>query len=230
MQCVILAAGKGTRLKPLTDNIPKPLVKICGEPILKYIVLSLPEVVDEIILVVNYLEEQIRAYCGNNFCGRKVKYVTQENPAGGTGEALRSALPLLKDEKFLFMYADDIHGKEALEEVVQRPYAILAATSETPEKFGVLSLNKDGTLKEIKEKPKNPTTNLINIGGMVMDKSIFSYQVKRSESGELYLTDMISVFAKERKVDVVPQDLWIPIGYPEDIEKAEAIICPDFKK
>jgi len=229
MQCVILAAGKGTRLGALTKNTPKPLVKVCGVPILKYIVSALPKEITEIILVVSYLEEQIREYCGEEYCGKKVRYVSQENPAGGTGEALLCALPFLKNERFLFMYADDIHGNEALAEVVKKPYAILATRSETPQNFGVLVQNKDGTLKEIEEKPENPSSNLINIGGMVMNKAIFSYQVKRSGTGELYLTDMISAFAKDYKVEIVPQKLWMPIGYPEDIKKAEALICPDFK-
>ena len=93
MQCVILAAGKGTRMRPLTEHTPKPLIKVCGKPILQHIVEALPAEIDELILVVGYLEEQIRTFCGAEFCGRKVKYVTQGNSAGGTGDALRCAAP-----------------------------------------------------------------------------------------------------------------------------------------
>jgi UDP-N-acetylglucosamine diphosphorylase / glucose-1-phosphate thymidylyltransferase / UDP-N-acetylgalactosamine diphosphorylase / glucosamine-1-phosphate N-acetyltransferase / galactosamine-1-phosphate N-acetyltransferase len=225
MQCVILAAGKGTRMRPLTLTLPKPLVLVCNKPLLQHIVEALPSEIDEIILVVGYLEEQIRAYCGSEFCGRRVQYVTQENPAGGTGDALKAAAPLLHG-RFLFMYADDIHGATALKTVVSYPYAMLAARSKTPEQFGVLALNSDGTLKAIIEKPKFPPSNLINIGGIVLDMSVFTYDVSVSNLGELLVTDMVTAFAEDNQVAVVEQSLWIPVGKPEDIAAAEATLCP----
>jgi bifunctional UDP-N-acetylglucosamine pyrophosphorylase/glucosamine-1-phosphate N-acetyltransferase len=225
MQCVILAAGKGTRMRPLTEHTPKPLIQVCGKPLLQHIVEALPEEIDEIILVVGYLEAQIRAYCGSEFCGRKVRYVTQENQAGGTGDALKKAAPLLTG-RFLFMYADDIHGAAALKSVVAYPYAMLAAHSEHPEQFGVLKLNSDGTLAGIEEKPAVPPSNLINIGGMVLDTSIFSYEVPISTLNELLATDMVTAFAQDHQVAVIEQTLWIPVGKPEDIAVAEAKLCP----
>ncbi len=225
MQCVILAAGKGTRMRPLTEHLPKPLIKVCGKTLLQHIVEALPAEIEEIILVVNYLEEQIRAYCGEEFCGRRVKYVTQTNPAGGTGEALLCAKPLLKG-RFLFMYADDIHGAKTLQAVVSHPYAMLAAHSDEPQHFGVLELHADGSLKSIHEKPAVPPSNLINIGGMVLDTGIFAYEAKRSQSGEVYVTDMVTAFAKDHKVMVLEQYVWIPVGKPEDIVLAEECLCP----
>lgn len=225
MQCVILAAGKGTRMRPLTEHIPKPLIKVCGKPILQHIVEALPVEIDEIILVVGYLEEQIRDFCGSQFCGRKVQYVTQDNPAGGTGDALLCARSLLRD-RFLFMYADDIHGALALKKVVSYPYAMLATRSATPEQFGVLEINTDGTLAAIHEKPETPPSDLINIGGIVLDQKIFDYPTKLSSSGELYVTDMVTAFAQDNPVMVVEQTLWLPLGKPSDVALAEAVLCP----
>lgn len=225
MQCVIAAAGKGTRMRPLTETTPKPLLLVCGKPILDHIVEALPEEIDELIIVVSYLKEQIEAHCGDSFYGRKVTYVVQENPAGGTGEALKVCEPLLRD-RFLFMYADDIHGSEALQTVVSYPYAMLAARSDTPELFGVLDLSADGTLAAILEKPVAPPTNLINIGGMVLDVSIFQYDIAVSTLGELLVTDMVTAFAADNPMMVVQQSVWLPIGKPEDIAKAEAVLCP----
>jgi len=71
MQCVILAAGKGTRLRPLTENCPKPLVEVGGKTLLDHIVGALPSSVDELIIVTGYLGEMIEAYCGTEFHGRK---------------------------------------------------------------------------------------------------------------------------------------------------------------
>ena len=226
MQCIIICAGKGTRMRPLTENTPKPLIKVCGKPILQHIVEALPEEIDELVLVVGYLQEQIRDYCGDLFLGKSVKYVEQKNFSGGTGDALICAKELLHD-RFMFMYADDIHGKEALAEAVTHQYAILATHSDTPEHFGVLIAKEDGTLEGIVEKPKNPPSNMVNIGGFVLDTHIFEYSVAVSEEhGELLVTDMFTQFAQDYSVDIVPQETWIPVGNPEDIEKAEAILCP----
>ena len=220
MQCVILAAGKGTRLRPLTDTTPKPLVKVGGKTILDHIVSALPEDIKEIILVTNYLEEQIKDYCGANFHGRKVKYVSQENPAGGTGQALITAKDLVKD-KFLFMYSDDIHGAEALERVVKEDDAMLVTEVSNPGQFGVVYTNEDGYLDKIVEKPENPDSNLINIGGFVISPEIFSYRAEASDNGEVYVTDMLTKYSQKNPVKVIKQDLWLPIGTQEQLLAAE---------
>lgn len=225
MQCVIICAGKGTRMRPLTETMPKPLIPVCGKPILQHIIEALPKEIDELILVVGYLKEQIEVFIGTEYQGKKVQYVVQENFAGGTGEALLCAKDLVKG-KFLFLFADDIHGKAALAEIVQHDRAILSAYSATPERFGVLVQNEDGSLKEILEKPENPPSNLINTGVFVADKDIFTYEVERSASGELYATDMLTAYATDHKLAVIEQKQWIPVGYPEHIVEAEAILCP----
>ena len=225
MQCIILCAGKGTRMRPLTEKTPKPLIKVCGKPLLQHVVEALPDEVDELVLVVGYLQEQIRDYCGDSFLGRRVTYVEQSNFSGGTGDALLCAKDVLRD-RFLFMYADDIHGKEALAKAVLSKYAILTTYSDTAEEFGVISPKEDGTLDYIIEKPTDPPSNMINIGGFLLDTHIFEYSVSVSEEhGELLVTDMFSQFAQDYPVEIIQQNVWIPVGKPEDIKKAEAILC-----
>ena len=128
--------------------------------------------------------------------------------------------------KFLFMYADDIHGKDALKEVIKHEHAMLGMNSNTPELFGVLIQNEDGTLKEILEKPENPPSNLVNIGGFVVNDSIFSYEVPLSSVGELYATDMLNSYAQDNPITIIKQDLWLPIGIPKHIAEAEKVLCP----
>lgn len=223
MQCVIVCAGKGTRMRPLTDTCPKPLIPVCGKPILAHIVEALPPEIDELVLIVGYMKEQVIAYCGDTFLGKRVVYRVQENHAGGTGDALLCARDVLKGT-FLFMYGDDIHGKDTLARAVLSNGAILGTYSETPERYGVLVPNEDGTLAAILEKPQNPPSNLINIGGFVIHEAIFTYDVPKSPSGELYVTDMLTAYAKDYPVKIFEQDLWLPLGCPEDIPKAEAIL------
>lgn len=226
MQCVILCAGKGTRLRPLIDNCPKPLITVCGKPILQHTVEALPKEIDELVLVVSYLKEQIMELCGTEYFGKKVTYCVQENPAGGTGDALMSTKDVVRG-KFLFLNGDDIYGKKMLEKAMTYDHMIFSFHSETPERFGVLIPNTDGTLQTIIEKPKDPPSNHINIGAYVLDDSIFTYKVPLSSVGELYVTDMVNAYAKDNPVHIVEQDLWIPIGYPEDIAKAERILNGD---
>jgi len=228
MQCVILAAGKGTRMRPLTETTPKPLIPVCGKPMLDHIIEALPVEVTEVILVTNYLEEQIKNHYGNEWNGRSFKYVTQQNPSGGTGQALMCAKDLVTG-KFLFMYADDIHGAQSLALAVQEDHAILPVVTDTPEIYGILELNKDGTLKNIVEKPAaaDAPSNLANIAGWVVQPDIFDYEPEEDERlGEILATDMLTEYAKTRPVKIVEQDLWIPIGNPEQLKEAEAILCP----
>lgn len=222
MQCVILAAGKGTRLRPLTENCPKPLIHVSGKPLLDHIIESLPSAIDEIIIVVGYLGEMIKAYYGSEYRGKKVSYVTQE-VQDGTARALWLCKDMLKG-RFLFMFADDLHGKEDIARVTSYSRGMLAKTSETPERFGVVVRNPDGTLSEIVEKPTHPPSNLVSTGVMVLDTNIFTYEPQNAVNGEYYLTEVLERYAKEYPVAVVEEDFWIPIGYPSDITRAETIL------
>lgn len=223
MQCVILAAGKGTRLRPLTENIPKPLVMVSGKPLLDHIIDALPSAVDELIIVHGYLGEQIMAHCGNEYKGRKVTYVHQEEQKGTA-----MALWLCKDHlsgRFLFMFADDIHGEGDIARVTSYSRALLTMSTKTPERFGIVVRHPDGTLAEFVEKPTHPPSNLASTGVMVLDTHIFEFQPTKETKGEYYLTDVISEYSQKYPMAVVEEDLWIPIGYPEDITRAEEILA-----
>ncbi|OGG41009.1 hypothetical protein A2118_01860 [Candidatus Kaiserbacteria bacterium GWA2_50_9] len=220
MQAVILAAGEGVRMRPLTLERPKALVPIAGRPLLEYIIDALPREADEIILVVGYRGDMIGNHFGNEYDGRCITYVHQWMPAG-TAHALSMARPLLRDERFILLCGDDLHGAAAFEKALAYPLSILAATHEDPRKFGVLELNDDHTLKNIIEKPEVPPTNLISTGAMILDKRIFNYEVVRHENGEYYMTYPLGLFARDHPIMVVKQDFWVPVGYPEDISVAE---------
>ena len=222
MQCVILAAGKGTRLRPLTENCPKPLVKVADQSLLDHIVSALPSAVDELIVVTGYLGGQIREYCGNEYFGRKVTYVEQTEQKG-TGHALWLCKDLVKG-RFLYMFADDIHGKDDLARVTSYTRAMLTLSTDTPERFGIVVRNPDGTLGEFVEKPTHAPSNLASTGVFVLDEHIFEFAPKVETNGEFYHTDMIAEYVKQYPLAVVEQSLWIPIGYPEDVNKADKLL------
>lgn len=223
MQCVILAAGKGTRLRPLTEVCPKPLVSVAGKPLLDHIIDALPTAVDELIIVIGYLGDMIKEHYGSEFNGRKVTYVEQVEQ-NGTARALWLCKDLLKG-RFLFMFADDIHGRSDIARVTSYSRGMLTMTSDTPERFGVIVRNPDGTLAEMIEKPTHPPSNLVSTGVMVLDDHIFEFEPQTPVRGEYYLTEVIERYAKKYPIAVVEEHLWIPIGYPEDIERAEKLLA-----
>ena len=226
MQAVILAAGEGRRLLPLTLETPKPLILVSGKPILERIIDALPEDITEVILVVGYKADLIKNYFGDLYKGKFITYVTQEEPKG-TYHALLQAKPLLS-EKFILLNADDLHGSEALAQAITYPLALLVAYHTNPEKFGVVTKNENGTLKGIVEKPEaieaSAVDVLVSTGAMVLDERIFSHEVQPAENGEYYLPAALQQLATESQVQIVEQTLWIPIGNSEELAEAEEIL------
>lgn len=123
--------------------------------------------------------------------------------------------------RFLFMFADDIHGAADIARAVSYSRSMLTMPTTTPERFGIVVRHPDGTLAEIVEKPLHPPSNLASTGVMVLDTHIFEYTVSKETNGEYYLTDVLAEYAKEYPMAVVEESLWIPIGYPADIAAAE---------
>ncbi len=222
MQCVILAAGKGTRLRPLTDDLPKPLVKVAGKALLDHIVEALPSAVKELIIVVGYKGEMIREHCGAEFHGRPVTYIEQTE-INGPAKALWLVKDLIRG-RFLFMFADDIHGKEDLARAVSFTRSILSTTSDHPERFGVLVRNPDGTIADMVEKPSSPASNLVATGPMVLDKNIFNFPPETPIKDEYFMPEIIMRYKDAYPLAVVEENMWLAIGYPEDITKAESIL------
>ncbi len=215
-----MAAGEGKRMRPLTLEKPKPLIEVAGKPLIEHVLDALPQEIDEIIIVVGYKGEMIRERLGDTYKGRPIRYAHQWMQAG-TAHALSFARPFL-DGRFLLLNADDIVGKEAIAEAMKHPLSIMAVAHDEPEKFGVIKKREDGTMEAIVEKPKEFIGNLISTGAMVLDERLFGYEAAKHEaSGEYFMTHPLGLMASEHPIMVVEQPLWIPVGYPEDIAKAE---------
>ena len=170
MKAVILAAGEGMRMRPLTDDKPKQLVEVAGKPILDYIFEALPPEITEAILVVGYRGDQIKAHYGDHFGKLRLTYETQEQPTG-TMEAVRRARPHLQEgERFMVMYADDIHGAAGIKACVESSgLAISVLAVEDPRRFGVVETDEKGRVTEVVEKPEHPRSNLVSTGVFVLD-------------------------------------------------------------
>ena len=223
MKAVILAAGEGVRMMPITKTCPKPLVKILGKPLLQHLFDVLPDEINEIILVVGYLADQIKSYFGERFGRFKIKYVVQSEKLG-TAHALWLCRDLLDGERFLMLYADDLQSKDDIAKCLNFPLAILAKEVANPERFGVIITDEKDNVLDLVEKPEFFVSNLASTGVKVLDNRIFNYPARKHENGEYYITDSVARLAKDHEVKVVRANFWLPIGYPEDLGKAEDIL------
>lgn len=229
MKALILAAGEGTRLRPLTYQIPKPLIDVCGRPIVGYALEQLYQKVDELILVIGYKGEQIKEYFGTNYKDVKITYKVQEKQLG-TAHAVNCAREKLKDEKeFLLLMGDNIYAKNDVHRCLEcKDLCLLVSEVKEPRKFGVVVTDEEGYLQEIIEKPENPPSNLANTALYKLSGDIFDEidKLNLSEHGEYDLPEAVVNLSKRRPVKCIKAEgEWIPVGYPEELERARRIIA-----
>ena len=211
MDAIILAAGKGTRLRPHTETVPKPLLDVQGRPILDWIVGALPPV-ERLVVVVNYLAEQIESYLATQTHVRDWAVVRQTEPRG-TGDALMSCKGAVRSDRVMVLNGDDLIGRADIAALAAVPMGILAHPVEVPKDYGIIFQNADGTLNHIEEKPDGLTPpQLANIGGYVFPKEVFDLTLPLSPRNEYEITDAVSQLAARGGFHVVAARYWLPIG------------------
>jgi bifunctional UDP-N-acetylglucosamine pyrophosphorylase/glucosamine-1-phosphate N-acetyltransferase len=223
VDAIILAAGLGTRLRPHTLDTPKPLLPVRGRPILDWALGALPRRVDRVLVVVNYLAEQIEAYLKTQKHVASWEAVRQQEPRG-TGDALRSCRGRLRGGgSFLVMNGDDLYGAADLEELAGKPAGLLVQPVDEPRRFGIAFLKGDGTLEKLVEKPPLDGTQLANTGAYVFPADVFGHELKESARGEYEITDYVTALAKAGTVHAVRARFWLPIGNVEAWQAAQAL-------
>lgn len=223
MDAIILAAGLGTRLRPHTLTTPKPLLPVRGRPILDWALGALPPAVDRVLVVINYLGEQVEEYLREQRHFAQWEVVRQEVPRG-TGDALRSCRDRLQGGAFLALNGDDLYGAADLAELARQPAGLLVAPVDTPESYGIAYVKPDGTLDRLVEKPKGLTPpQLANTGAYVFPENVFDIELKLSARGEYEITDYVTTLAQRGTVAPVRCRFWLPIGNIEAWQAAQDV-------
>ena len=212
MDAIILAAGLGTRLRPHTETVPKPMLPVRGRPILDWSLGALPAVVDRVIVVVHYLGEQVEAYLKTQRHVPSWEIVHQEKPRG-TGDALLSCRSRLRPgASFMVLNGDDLYGAADLAELVRHRAGLVCQRVDEPRKFGIAFLKGDGTLEKLIEKPDLDGPQLANTGAYVFPPEVFETELTLSPRGEYEITQYVSATAAKGTVGVVQSRFWLPIG------------------
>jgi len=226
---VVLAAGEGTRLSPLTETRPKPMLPVANKPLLDHVVTSLSDAgIERVVLVVGHHREVIQAHLGDGSdWGVDIEYVLQE-PRNGTGHALLQAESHVSGT-FVVINGDRIVESSLIRDLVKKyeetGNACLAVTRvDNPSDYGIVS-TEDGHVAGIVEKPLTYDTasSLANIGVYVFGPEIFAGIRQTERRGELGLTDVLDRQLDRLAVNIVRYDgPWLDLTEPWDLLSVNA--------
>lgn len=228
-KAIVLCAGKGTRLRPLTFTTAKHLIPIANRPILFYSLENIARAgIEEVGIVVSpYNAEEFRKVVGDNPFGLKITYIVQEEPKG-LAHAVWVSRDFLGDEDFMMYLGDNLileDLRKFVEDFERSDYAasILLSPVKDPTRFGVAVMEGDRVVKVV-EKPKIPPSNLAIVGLYLFRNRIFEgiENIKPSWRGELEITDAIEYLIEkgEKVKGYIIYGWWKDTGKPDDLLEA----------
>ncbi|MGY5140513.1 MAG: nucleotidyltransferase family protein [Candidatus Nitrosopumilus sp. Bin_571-38] len=212
MKAIILAGGRGKRLRPITDYIPKPLVPIKNMPIIEWQLKYLKKFgVDEVIICTGYKQEMVENYLNVKKLGIKIKYSIEKTPLG-TGGAIKKAGKLIKEKSFFVINGDTITNID-LKKLSKKQNSI--ASIELQTKFGILETSNDKIIN-FKEKKEIPDT-WMNAGIYHLEKNILK---DLPDKGDIEKT-VFPEYAKKGKLNIVKfkNVKWYSIDSFKDMEE-----------
>ncbi len=236
MKAVVLAAGEGTRMRPLTANLPKPLLPVAGKPFLRHSLEALRAAgIKELAILIGWQGHRIRERFGDGAALDLSIAYEEQNERLGTAHAI-GCMRSHVEGAFLSVNGDVVVSGQALSELlafhgkVRGPVMALAEVTD-PSAFGVVEM-KGEKVSSLEEKPRKPKSHLINAGIYVFDEDIFPLidATPKSPRGEFEITDTIRLLMAKRDVYGfrLPTE-WIDVGRPWDLLRANAALLAPLK-
>jgi UDP-N-acetylglucosamine diphosphorylase / glucose-1-phosphate thymidylyltransferase / UDP-N-acetylgalactosamine diphosphorylase / glucosamine-1-phosphate N-acetyltransferase / galactosamine-1-phosphate N-acetyltransferase len=214
MKCVILAAGEGNRMHPLTYTRPKVMLPIAGKPILEWNLLNARAAgLKEFIFIVSYKSEMVREYFGDGKPWNvKINYVNQ-GKAMGTAHAIGTVEPFVSD--CIVLCGDTIFGTNDIKQIAKKGTKIGLVKIDNAVEYGIVDLKKNHVVK-IYEKMDHPLSNVINAGIYHFNKYIFDFirKTEKSPRGEFEITDSINMLVEKESMEGVFLKEWRDVVYP----------------
>lgn len=217
---VVLAAGEGTRLRPLTHNRPKPMLPAADRPILEHVLDTLVDVgIDQLCLVVGYQRDRVQNHFGHAYRGVPITYAIQEKQLG-SGHALQQAAAHV-DGSMLVLNGDRVIDDRIVAAVLDGfdgTSTLAALEHPTPSEYGAIRVDGD-QLVEFAEKPDRDDYRLINAGVYAFGESVFDAAERTPRhGGELGIPDIVETLMLDGSVRAVRTDgLWVDATYPWDL-------------
>ena len=220
MRAIVLAGGRGSRLRGLTDSRSKVMLPLAGRPILEWTLRELNSAgISEAIIVHNYAGERILSYFGTGSkFGMKLSYAKQDMDLGTLGSFL-TGFPMVKhDERVLIVNGDNLVRSESITRLLScEGNALLVAEHESPQNYGVVHLSGD-KVTSVVEKPEEYTSRLISTGVWLVSTSIIDEMESDLESGITGLSvTMNRLIDSGMNVQAVRTEDWFDVDYPWDL-------------
>lgn len=232
MDVLILAGGKGTRLKGILDDRQKPMAVIGGRPFIEWIILSLKrQGVKEVVICTGYLNETVESYFQEREdIGMKIRFSREDFPLGTAG-ALRNALDKTSSKHLLVLNGDSYFRLDIssfLKRHVARnaEVSMILTTVKDSSRYGSVSIDTDGEVLAFLEKSKDKRTGLINAGVYIFERKI----ITKIPEGKMFSleTDFFPNLIGKGLYAVLFEGLFIDIGIPEDFHNAEKFLKNEF--
>lgn len=232
MESVILAAGRGSRLEPLTNKKPKPLAIVGGKTIIEHTLdYAVTAGITSATIVVGYKAEQIKTHLGESYRGINITYVHQDEKLG-LAHATLQAKDTIEGDVFALFFSDIIYENPPLDDLKRcmdnsTPAVFVDNVPiEDASSYGVCEI-VDGVVESVVEKPENPPSNKIIAGTYVLPKEIFSYcsSISPSDRGEYEITDAINAYLQDvGNIEFIEiEGGRVDVAYMEDLFKARLL-------
>ena len=206
-------------MRPLTVNTPKPMLPVADRPLVAHTADTAIEAgAEELIFVVGYEADAVRAYFGEEYRGVPVSFAVQDEQLG-TADAVAAARDHLEGP-FAVLNGDNLYDEASLSALFDAAPSIAAYRVPDPSNYGVLSTDGD-RVTDIIEKPADPPTELANAGAYVFPARAREWlDVPMSDRGEREITDVVARAVEERTVTAVEVDRWLDVGRPWELLEA----------
>ncbi len=234
---IILAGGKATRLKPITNVISKQLLPIYDKPMIYYPVSTLMQAgIKEILIITN--EENIENFYNllkdGHQWGIHIEYAIQKEP-NGLAEAYLIAENFINGYPTALILGDNLFHGDKLHEIIeskknlQSGATIFAYEVKDPKRYGVVNFDKEGLVLDIEEKPNHPKSNFAMTGLYICDETVLekAKKVTFSSRGELEITDVINMYIQEKSLNVEflgRGNTWLDTGTYDSLHDASTYI------